>query len=220
MAKVFKLHQIDPLTKQRESDVDLRGGFSPMDQPDFHAPPRIDAVPPTQMHPYLRRYVDEHAPLIEELQAFEDTVLSIRQIGYTKQADAKLRQFLTFFDEKYIPHCRREQTGLFSLLRERLLAHGEHSAGADPVTAVDLMEEEHIEAMQLAAVILNFMGLAFRFADPTTRLTVLDAALEQAKLLIELLRLHVFREDNVVFSLAHRLISATEFDQLQSKTTP
>ena len=47
---------------------------------------------------------------------------------------------------------------------------------------------------------------------------VLDAALEQGKNLVELLRLHVFREDNVVFSLAHRLIATTEFDEMQSRT--
>jgi hemerythrin-like domain-containing protein len=41
---------------------------------------------------------------------------------------------------------------------------------------------------------------------------LLDAALEQAKNLGELLRLHVFREDNIVFPLAHSLISRAEFD--------
>lgn len=44
-----------------------------------------------------------------------------------------------------------------------------------------------------------------------------DAALEQGENLVELLQLHVFREDNVVFSLAHRLISKTEFDEMQSR---
>lgn len=45
---------------------------------------------------------------------------------------------------------------------------------------------------------------------------VLDAALEQGKNLVELLRLHVFREDSIVFPLAHRLISTAEFDSLQA----
>src|SRR3989344_3007642 len=82
---------------------------------------------------------------------------------------------------------------------------------------VDFMEDEHAKAMQLAAVVLNFLGLAFRLPDERSRLIVLDAALEQGKNLVELLRLHVFREDNIVFSLAHRLISRAEFDEMQSR---
>lgn len=47
-------------------------------------------------------------------------------------------------------------------------------------------------------------------------ISVLGAALEQGKFLAELPRLRVFREDNLVFAFAHRLISGTEFDEMQS----
>ena len=80
------------------------------------------------------------------------------------------------------------------------------------------MREEHAKALQLAAVVVNFLGLVFRLPDERSGLIVLDAALEQGKNLVELLRLHIFREDNVVFSLAHRLISTAEFDQMQART--
>jgi len=63
---------------------------------------------------------------------------------------------------------------------------------------------------------VNFLGLVFRLPDERSGMIVLDAALEQGKNLVELLRLHVFREDNVVFPLAHRLISRAEFDAMQS----
>ena len=46
---------------------------------------------------------------------------------------------------------------------------------------------------------------------------VLDAALEQGRNLVELLRLMVFRKDNVLYSLAHRLISSAEFDRMQAQ---
>jgi hemerythrin-like domain-containing protein len=64
---------------------------------------------------------------------------------------------------------------------------------------------------------VNFLGLVFRLPDERSGMIVLDAALEQGKNLVELLRLHVFREDNVIFSLAHRLISTAEFDEMQSR---
>ncbi len=211
-----KLNQVDPLRKQPEKGLDDGQDLSPMDPPDAYAPPSLAPVAAAEMHPFLRKFRDEHVPFMEELNAFEETILSIQKTGFTKGSDAKLRHFFHFFDQEFTPHSRREEATLFPLLHERLIADGEHSKGEVPTTAIDLMEDEHAKAMQLAAVVLNFLGLAFRLPDERSRLIVLDAALEQGKNLVELLRLHIFREDNVVFSLAHRLISRAEFDQMQS----
>ncbi len=213
---VHILNRIDPLRKQAERGMDGGQGLSPMDPPDAYAPPSVEPVAAAEMHPFLRQFRDEHRPFMEELNAFEEAVLSIQKAGYTRESDAKLRHFFHFFEQEFAPHSRREEAALFPLLRERLIASGEHGSG-DPATATDVMEDEHAKAMQLAAVVVNFLGLVFRLPDERSGMIVLDAALEQGKNLVELLRLHVFREDNVVFPLAHRLISTAEFDQIQSK---
>ena len=215
--EIHKLHRIDPLHKQAERGLDLAQGLSPMDPPDAYAPSGIEPVPAAALHPFLRQFRDEHVPFMEELNAFEAAILSIQKAGYTKESDAKLRHFFHYLDQEFAPHSRREEAGLFPLLRERLIASGEHGKGSVPTTATEVMEDEHAKAMQLAAVVVNFLGLVFRLPDERSGMIVLDAALEQGKNLVELLRLHVFREDNVVFSLAHRLISGAEFDQMQSK---
>ena len=214
---LLKLNRIDPLRKQAQRGLDGGQGLSPMDPPDAYAPPSVEPVPAAELHPFLRKFRDEHVPLMEEVNAFEETILSIQKTGYTKDSDAKLRHFFHFFDQEFSRHNRREEVTLFPLLHARLIADGEHGKGKVPTTAVDLMEDEHAKAMQLAAVVVNFLGLAFRLPDESSRLIVLDAALEQGKNLVELLRLHVFREDNVVCSLAHRLISRAEFDEMQSR---
>jgi iron-sulfur cluster repair protein YtfE (RIC family) len=214
---VHKLHRMDPLKKQADRGLEGGQGLSPMDPPDAYAPSSIEPVPAEALHPFLRKFRDEHVPFMEELNAFEAAVLSIQKNGYTKEFDARLRHFFHFFDQEFIPHSRREEATLFPLLHERLIASGEHGTGSAPTTATDLMQDEHAKAMQLAAVVVNFLGLVFRLPDERSAMIVLDAALEQGKNLVELLRLHVFREDNVVFSLAHRLISTAEFDQLQLK---
>lgn len=103
-------------------------------------------------------------------------------------------------------------------MHECLIAKGEHGKGEIPSTAVDLMEDEYAKVRQLAAVIVNFLGLAFRLPNEKSRLVVLDAALEESKNLIELLRLLVFRKDNVLCALAHPLISTAAFYELQSRT--
>ena len=220
MVDMRELNRVDPLRKQSGKGLDDGDGegLSPMDPPDAYEPPNVSPVSPAEMHPFLRMFRDEHVPFMEELNAFEETILSIQKTGFTKESDAKLRRFFQFFDHEFVPHSRREEATLFPLLHERLIADGEHSKGEVPSTAIDLMEDEHAKAMQLAAVVLNFLGLAFRLPDERSRLIVLDAALEQGKNLVELLRLHIFREDNVVFSLAHRLFSRADFDQMQSRS--
>lgn len=209
------LNRIDPLRKQAERGLELGQGLSPMDPPQAYAPPHLETVQPQALHPFLRRFVDEHAPFLQELQAFEDAIAAIQENGYTREADARLRHFFRYFEQEFTPHSRREEASLFPLLRERLLAGGEHGSGSAPATATGVMEDEHAQAMQLAAVVVNFLGLVFRLPDERSGMIVLDAALEQGKKLVELLRLHVFREDNIVFPLAHRLISPAEFDRLQ-----
>lgn len=210
----FTLKRMDPVKKQAERGSLEQEGLSPMDPPDAYAPPNAAPVSLEEMHPYLRQLVQEHQPLLGEVDAFENAILTIQKGGYTKEADGRLKHFLNFFDEEFIAHNRREEATLFPLLRKRLLATAEHGSGQTPQTPVDLMQDEHTKAAQLAAVILNFLGLAFRFPDEKTRLTILDAALEQARFLVELLRLHVFREDNLIFPLAQQLITASEFDQM------
>ena len=214
MTTEFALNRIDPVAKQGAHGMVALEGLSPMDPPDAFAPPAIEPVALEDMHPFLRGLIEEHVPFLAEVDAFEEVIIAIQKNGYTKVEDAKLRHFFNYLDEEFIAHNRREEAVLFPLLKKRLLASGEHGSGDNPDTPVDLMQDEHTKAVQLAAVILNFLGLAFRFPDEKTRLIVLDAALEQGRFLVELLRLHVFREDNVVFPLAHQLISAAELGQM------
>ena len=214
---VHILNRIDPIRKQADRGLDSGTGLSPMDPPDAYAPPSVEPVPAADMHPFLRQFRDEHVPFMDELNAFEEAILSIQKTGYTKESDARLRHFFHYFDQEFSPHHRREEATLFPLLHERLIASGEH--GSAHTTAIDVMQDEHAKALQLAAVVVNFLGLVFRLPDERSGMIVLDAALEQSKDLVELLRLHVFREDNVVFPLAHRLISRIEFGQMQARAS-
>jgi len=213
---LVKLGKTDPL--KRTVEKGLRDeGLSPMSPPDAYAPPGADqSVPYDQMHPVLQALRDEHESAKEAVQGFEDALIALQKDGIRREADAALRAFFEAIDENVIPHNRKEEKILFPLLAQRLLENGEHSKGADRHTAVDMLESDHLEIVQLSAVVLNFFALAGRLPDENSRLLVFDAAIEQGKALVELLRLHIFREDTVVFSLAHKYITVDEFDQLDS----
>lgn len=208
----------DPVRKQADRGDDTGGALSPMDPPDALAPPSVDTVATEDLHPFLLGLKDGRAPLLGHLEAFEETLVTIRKDGYTKETDSALRHFFNFLDEEFAPRKRRAETALFALLHQRLMQHGEHSKEDDPSSAVDLMDDDYTKALQLGAVVVNFLGVAFRLPDQNSSLLVLDTALEQSKEMIELLRLIMFRMDNVITPLAHRLISVAEFDQMQVAT--
>ncbi|MBI4238342.1 MAG: hemerythrin domain-containing protein [Deltaproteobacteria bacterium] len=210
------LHHLDRLQKQPERGIE-GNALSPMDPPSAYAPPAADHVPTEALHPFLQQLCREHAACLDELQRFETAIATIQQTGFTKTEDLAIRHFFHYFEHDLVPHTRREERQFFPMLHQRLQANGERAPGTDPTTAVDLMEDDHIKSIQLAAVVLNFLGLAFRLPDERSRLLVLDAALEQAKHLVELLRLHIFREEQILFPTAHRLITTTEFNQWHSE---
>jgi hemerythrin-like domain-containing protein len=66
----------------------------------------------------------------------------------------------------------------------------------------------------LGALTFNLLGLAPRFRDEQSKMFTYDVAFNNGKELIELIRLHVFREDNTMFPLAQKYISAQQFDEI------
>jgi hemerythrin-like domain-containing protein len=215
-----ELHKTDPLKRSAEKQTEAPE-YSPMDPPDAYAPPGIDAVDYEAMPNFLQGLVDEHKSFEEPLKSFENALGWLRKNGLKpeKAVDEALRLFFTFLDDQMVGHHMKEEKILFPVLQERLLEKGEHGAGDPPRTTVDILEDDHAKVMQLAAVTFNFLGLAARLPDASSRAIVLDAALEQGTALIEMMRLHMFREDHVVFATAAKHISTIEFDQMERRLT-
>ena len=213
-----KLQKTDPLKRSAEKQTDAPE-FSPMDPPDAYAPPGVEEVPYDEMPKVLQNLMDDHKAFKTPLKNFEEALGKLREKGLTpdKEVDESLRNFFSFLDDQMVGHELKEEKILFPLLRERLIEKGEHGAGDAPTTAVDMLEDDHSKVMQLAAVTFNFLGLAARLPDPRSRAIVLDAALEQGKTLAEILRLHMFREDSVVFPLAAKHLTDQEFDDLEQR---
>lgn len=206
----------DPL-KRRVEKQNEQEEFSPMDPPDAYLPPNLETVPYDEMHPFLQFLMDEHQTCSKELDAFESAFLQIQEKGINPMVNETLGHFFEFFDNHIIRHNRKEEKILFPFLNQRLLENGEHGHGSTPVTVVDMLEDDHVKTIQLAAVVFNFFGLVMHLPDSNSRLVVLDVALENSKVLIEMLRLHFFREDNIVFAQAHRLIPAGILDAMEAQ---
>lgn len=211
------LSKRDPVRRHAAKDSHKEESLSPMDPPEAYSPPSVENVSPEAMHAVLRELIDDHEKIQTALNAFEEALIAIQTGGITKDTDQKLRRFFHFFDHIFVPHDQKEEKMVFPLLAKRLIEQGEHSKGEETTTAVDVMEDDHRKAVQLAAVVFNFLGLCVRLPDAASRMIVLDTALEQGKTLVEILRLHIFRENNIVFPLAHKYIQRDEFDEMKQK---
>jgi hemerythrin-like domain-containing protein len=106
---------------------------------------------------------------------------------------------------------------LFPILKQRLIDSGEHSNEPILKTPVDLMEDDHVKFIQLASLTFNILGLAARLPDKHSRMLTYDVAYNTGIELVELLRLHIYREDNILFPLAHKLLTKSEFFNIEEK---
>ena len=207
------MNKVDPLKRMVEKETE-QDEFSPMDPPDAFNPPAVDDITYDDMHEGIKMLMDEHVDCVKEIDAFEAVIGRLFKEGFSKEVSDSIRQFYHFFDNSIILHNRKEDKGIFPALQEILLEKGEYSTSDEKVTVIDLMEDDHAKSMQLAAISFNLFGLAPRIPDNNSRLIILDLAVEQSKTLIELLKLHIFREDHIIFPLVQQYLSQKALDEI------
>jgi len=206
------LNKQDPLKRMVERQTETEE-FSPMDPPEAFKPPVLDEVKYEDMHPLIQRLMKEHIKCNEVISVFENTLNDLHSKGFSKNTLDGINDFFSFFDETIMLHNNNEDKTIFADLNIILHNKEEYSIGSKK-TVVDFMEEDHIKMLQLAAISFNLFGLITRIPDESSRLVILDLAVEQSKALIEMLKLHIFREDNVVFPIANKYLSTAVLDVL------
>lgn len=212
-----KLNKTDPIRRNVEKGLEDTE-HSPMDPPDAYEPPSVGDVKYEDMDPRLQKFMDEHTVATGHCDKFEAALVQFKEDEYklSEEVNEVFREFFEFFDDKIMDHNRREEKSLFPMLHHRLMESGEHGGGLHAKTAVDLMEDDHVKFIQLGALAFNFLGLATRLQDERSRTFTNDVAYNTGRELIEMLRLHIYREDNVLFPLAHKLLTEDDFSRLTS----
>ena len=215
-----KLKEEDPILRNAVKDENLEE-YSPMDPPEAYDTERarVKGVDMDNLNPVLNDLISEHKELLEIVAKFDVALTDFKTAKYILNDDTNqiFNQFFNYLDNEILPHNKKEERFLFPLLNERMLETGEH--GLDNITAVDLMEDDHVKFVQLGSLVFIFLGLAARLPDGHSRYLVLDIAYHNGKELAELLRLHVFREDNTIFPLAQKLLTKEELDSINEKLT-
>jgi hemerythrin-like domain-containing protein len=212
-----KLKEEDPILRNASKELD-KEELSPMDPPEAYEAFKPESVDADNYHPLIQQYMKEHVAALEVMDEFEKGMLLFKELGYklNDEVNTSLRNFFSFFEKNLLDHNRREEHELFPLLNKRLIESGEHSESSEPTTAIDMMEDDHVKFIQLGALVFNMLGLAARLPDPNSRTFTYDAAYDNARELVETIRLHIYREDNVLFPLAHKLITFAEMDAMKA----
>jgi hemerythrin-like domain-containing protein len=160
----------------------------------------VDEIPYEDMHPFLQELIDEHHLYTKELNAFEEAVAMIESGKVDKEVDEKLRQFFTYFDEQIVSYDQEGEKYLFASVSKKM-TEDENS------NIIGSLETDHMKSIQMAAVAFNMLALFSR-----------DVALKQAKELLELLRVHIYREDTMIFPYAQRNFSDEELTEIQQRS--
>lgn len=218
MIDLKKLSKSDPVKRNVEKGLE-QIEHTPMDPPSAYEQPGKIKTAFEDLEKPIQTFVDEHKNALIQIEDFEKALVQFKTNGY--KVDEKINEifgrFFKFFDEDLLPHNDKEEKVLFPILHKKLIEAGEHSTGEKPVTAIDVMEDDHVKFIQLGALSFNLLGLATRLKDEGSRIFVLDTACENARELIELLKLHIYREDYTLFPLAQKYLSKEEFLDIEEE---
>lgn len=196
----------------KNSDDEL----SPFDPPDAYNPQNVEVYDYDKLNPFLQQLVDEHKAFTKVLNDLEDALIKWRQNNwaFTKEIDDKLKNFFTYIDEKVPLHNQKEEKKLFPILHKKLVDSGEHNTKDPSLTGINVMEDEHIKVAQAAAIVFNFLGLGSRLPDQRSKEITFQAAFDQGIAIIETMKLHIFREENILFAQTMKLFDTNDFEQL------
>lgn len=212
-----RLKEVDPVIGNPEKDISIQEDeLSPMDPPDAYSSYATIEIENGELNESLTILKNEHEELSKVLDVFEKSLHEFKELGYVLNNNVNdgFKKFFDFYDNHLLPHNRKEEKILFPVLQKALLLNNEHGVGKNPITAVDIMEDDHVKFIQLGTLTFNLLGLAPRFRDEQSKMFTYDVAYNNAKELVELIRLHVFREDNTLFPLAQKYLSAQQFNQV------
>lgn len=212
-----RLKETDPLTREGVKDLTSIEN-SPMDPPGAYDIPE-ESIAKEDFPAALQHFAKDFEGINSSLDNLESGFNDFVKDGYqfTDTFNESLKQFFQFYDDTLLPMLQLEQKTLFPVLHEQLMHSGEHSPGNTPKTAVDIMEDDYVKIIQLGTLVFNFLGLATRIRDEQARQFILETTGGNARELIELIRLHVFRKENVLYPLAIKLVTSEQMEGLYSK---
>lgn len=207
-----KMKDDDPIMRNVEKSENT-SELSAMDPPSAYDKERAIGGAANELDVFLQELIEEHKEVTKRTQSFDEALIAFKENGFVinKDINKVFNAFFVFFDEDILPHNQKEEKYYFRVLEQRLREDGEHGSNDETYTAIELMEDDHVKFIQLATLTFNLLGLGNRLKDPESRALTMDLAYNSGRELVELLRLHIFREDYTLFPLSQKLLTEDDF---------
>jgi iron-sulfur cluster repair protein YtfE (RIC family) len=214
--RLKELNKVDPVKANVTKELDGNEEFSPMDPPSSYDK-KVEDVDIN--HEALRYFMDDHEKVKKITTDLEEAISEYKKNNYalTTEVNEAFKIFFQFVDDELLPHNRMEEKILFPTLQKRLIENKEHGVNNQDLTAIDIMEDDHVKFIQLTTLMFNLLGLSARLKDKTSAIFTLDTFYNIAKEFIELLRLHIYREDEILFPLAQKYLTKDDLDSIYNK---
>ncbi len=214
--RLKELNQVDPVKANVSKELDGKEEDSPMDPPSSYDK-KVEDI--TVEHPALTMLIDEHDEVNKIINKLEKAIAKYKQQHYTldDEINAVFHEFFQFTDNELLPHNRKEEKILFPVLHRRLIENKEHGVNNQDLTAIDIMEDDHVKFIQLTTLMFNLLGLAARLPDKQSAMFTYDTFYNISKEFIELLKLHIYRENEILFPLAQKYLTPDDLNQLLPK---
>ena len=211
--------------KDKKKLLNILSDTVPLSEGDPYEPPvspsgkpaaSIEPVSYENMPAALQRFMDEHKTCLKVVQEFDAALSSFKQSSWqmSQEVQDAFRTFFIFFDKNISAHNSKEEKLLFPRLQKCFTEASEYSSDERPLSAIDILEEDHLQIVQSATLVFNFLGLAPRLPNRESSVVVFEHAYELGKELVENLRLHMIREDETLFPLACKYMDKSDFEEL------
>lgn len=201
----------EKLERFAENGLD-QPAMSPMEPPpayDLHKPMEVAFE---EFSLPLQALIKEHEHYVAKLEEFEKALMAFKETQFklTAPVSNAFSDFFRMVGEEMIRHHTKEEKMLFPVLKKRLIESGESNHSQWPTTPCDVMEDDHQVLMITTSLVMNLLGIATKLTDDRSQYVLFHYAYEQAKEAVESLRLHIFKENHVLFPLAQKLLTVDE----------
>jgi hemerythrin-like domain-containing protein len=147
------------------------------------------------------RFHRDHAHVLERVDELERSIGSCLASAIPPVQESAIRELVELLQRQFATHMRAEEEVLFPVLARALPGSS---------STLEPLEAEHAELRQMLSDLCNWLA-ASRSPARDTRLRV------ELRDLLDLIRLHVAKEEAAVFVVAERVLTRYELEFIESR---
>ena len=162
----------------------------------------------------IEKLIECHDHILTQLSLFNQSLNAIEQqgmVGFLSERE-NMKKTFEFIDTSIVLHTRDEEEGLFPKLRPKLEA--ELPGGGGGKTPVDIMESEHRIVEEVISRVKSLASMIEKNPHESETALLLDEFLQKGRWIVQAYQGHIWKENNVLFPMAERLLSGEDKDQV------